>query len=162
MNNTDITNETKIKTSTKVLNIIDHIVMVLTSLIFIGLALGASVLPIAKSKKYYYHQHEINDVVNILREYSFTGINDSSSYGTHIHPKYDVTMEDVKEATDHIIDYLYHADVESMQFQIHTDSGDYDFFTEQAITHMKDVKVLFIGGIRLCYVCIVLLILATI
>ena len=66
------------------------------------------------------------------------------------------------KAIDKIIDYLYHSDVTSMQFQILTNDGEVDFFSNQAIEHMKDVKVLFIGGIRLCYLCIVLFVLCVI
>ena len=54
---------------------------------------------------------------------------------------------------------IYSEKVESMQFQVDTDEGKVDFFSEQAIVHMADVKVLFIGGIKLCYICIVIFVL---
>lgn len=74
-------------------------------------------------------------------------------------PYHEVTDEDIVNATNHIIDYLYSEKVESMQFQVDTDEGKVDFFSEQAIVHMADVKVLFIGGIKLCYICIVIFVL---
>ena len=59
-------------------------------------------------------------------------------------PYHEVTDEDIVNATNHIIDYLYSEKVESMQFQVDTDEGKVDFFSEQAIVHMADVKVLFL------------------
>ena len=69
-----------------------------------------------------------------------------------------MTKDDLIKATNHIINYLYHSDVDSMQFQVLTSEGPVNFFSEQAIIHMQDVKVLFIGGIKLCYICLILFI----
>lgn len=150
----------------KTLNIIDHIVTILFSILLIILIGCISILPIAKSKAYYLAQHEKNNVESILENYSFDGakhtIYENDKFITHIHPTYDVQNSDIEYATEKIIDYLYHKDVESMQFQIVTENGAVDFFSEQAIVHMEDVKVLFIGGINLCYISIVLFILSII
>lgn len=145
----------------KALNIIDKIIIVFASILLFILIGCLSVLPIAKSKSYYMKQHVKNDVVNILNEYTFTGmyhtqLDENNEKVTVYYPKHEVDMDVVEQATDIIIDYLYHKDVESMQFQIETDEGMVDFFTPQAIIHMKDVKVLFIGGINLAWISLVL------
>lgn len=152
----------------KVLNVTDYIVSILTSILLIALIACISILPIAKSKSYYMNQHQKNDVINELQTYTFTGHTytlegtDGKEY-YYTYPKdYVVTEELVETATEHIINYLYHEKVESMQFQINTSQGEIDFFSEQAIVHMEDVKVLFIGGIKLCYISIILFILGCI
>lgn len=149
----------------KTLRILDRVVTILACVLFILLLFCVSILPIAKSKKYYMNQHHKNDVVGILEEYTFNGVTHRAydSEGNEIiycYPSdYEVTWELVEKATNKIIDYLYNKDVESMQFQIEHNGKEYDFFTNQAIVHMVDVKVLFIGGINLCYLCIVLFVL---
>lgn len=149
----------------KALKVIDRIVSILASILFILLLVCISVLPIAKSKSYYMNQHHKNDVVGILNEYTFNGkkhyqAGENGEVFEYYYPDdYEATWSDVEKATEHIIDYLYHKDVESMQFQIEHEGKKYDFFTNQAIVHMVDVKVLFIGGINLCYLCIVLFVL---
>ena len=149
----------------KALKVIDRIVSILASILFILLLVCISVLPIAKSKSYYMNQHHKNDVVGILNEYTFNGkkhyqAGENGEVFEYYYPDdYEATWDDVEKATEHIIDYLYHKDVESMQFQIEHEGKKYDFFTNQAIVHMVDVKVLFIGGINLCYLCIVLFVL---
>lgn len=148
----------------KVLKVLDRVVVILASVLFILLLFCLSILPIAKSKKYYMNQHHKNDVVSILEEYTFNGVthkqyDSEGNEHKYYYPKdYEVTWELVEVATNKIIDYLYNKDVESMQFQIEHNGEKYDFFTNQAIVHMVDVKVLFIGGINLCYLCIVLFI----
>lgn len=149
----------------KILKVTDRIVTILTCVLLIALIACIAILPIAKSKSYYMSQHKKNDIVTELQEWSFTGNiyvqkdADNNTY-TYCWPEdYVVTWELVEEATEHIINYLYYEDVESMQFQVETSSGSVDFFTNQAIVHMEDVKVLFIGGIKLCYISIVLFIL---
>lgn len=150
----------------KILSITDYIVTILTSILLIALIASISILPIAKSKSYYMNQHEKNDVINVLQKQTFTGYtyrlkgSDGNIYH-YTYPKdYIVNEELVEKATDHIINYLYNEDVESMQFQIETSQGNIDFFSDQAIVHMEDVKVLFIGGIKLTYIAIVLFILS--
>ena len=148
----------------KILNIIDRIILILASVIFIILIGCISILPIAKSKSYYLKEQDRNKVEEILEKYTFNGYvhqhydETTHSYYDCYYPKYDVTKEDLIKATDLIIQYLYHSDCDSMQFQVITSEGPVNFFSEQAIVHMQDVKVLFIGGIQLCYVCIVLFI----
>ncbi len=148
----------------KVFKILDRAVVIIASILFILLLFCISILPIAKSKKYYMNQHHKNDVVGILNEYTFTGRkhyqtdSDGKLYEFSYPDDYEVTWELVEVATNHIIDYLYNKDVDSMQFQIEHNGETYDFFTNQAIVHMVDVKVLFIGGINLCYLCIILFI----
>lgn len=152
----------------KTLRILDQTILILTFIIFIILVGCLSILPIAKSKSYYIKETNKNNVEAILEEYTFNGIKHqhydkaSNTYQSCYWPKYDVTKQDIEKAIDKIIDYLYHSDVTSMQFQILTNDGEVDFFSNQAIEHMKDVKVLFIGGIRLCYLCIVLFVLCVI
>lgn len=147
----------------KFLKIIDKIVIVFASILLIILIGCISVLPIAKSKAFYMKEHKKNNVVEILNTYTFTGEShyqkdEEGNLIKHYYPDYDVNMEIVEIATEHIIDYLYHKNVDSMQFQIDTPEGKIDFFTTQAIVHMKDVKVLFIGGINLAFISLALFI----
>ena len=148
----------------KFLNIIDRIILILASIIFIILVGCISILPIAKSKSYYLKEQDKNNVEEILEKYTFNGDSHqhydetTNSYYDCYWPKYDVTKDDLIKATNHIINYLYHSDVDSMQFQVLTSEGPVNFFSEQAIIHMQDVKVLFIGGIKLCYICLILFI----
>ncbi len=152
----------------KVLKIIDRIVIILASILLVILIGCLSVLPIGKSKSFYMKEHIKNDVVGILNEYTFTGrsfvqVDEYGNSVTVFYPNMEVDMTIVEKATDNIINYLYNKDVESMQFEIEGPDGKmYDFFTPQAIIHMKDVKVLFIGGITLAYISIVLFILAVV
>lgn len=146
---------------------IDRIICILASLLLIILMGCIAVLPIAKSKSYYMKEHERNKVEKILETESFNGkvhthYDENNTAYSHYLPIYDITQKDIEEATNHIIDYLYHQDVRSMQFQLDTSEGKVDFFSKQAIDHMADVKVLFIGGIRLCYISIILFILCII
>lgn len=141
----------------KTLNkILDYISCIFFSISLIVLFGCLAVLPIAKSKKYYMKEHQKNNVEEILEQYSFNGTTHSCTdvndqIVKHTLPLYDVTNDDIWNATNHIIDYLYNKDVDSMQFQIQTNTGPVDFFSEQAIIHMADVKVLFIGGIGLAF-----------
>ena len=134
----------------KFLNIIDRIILILASIIFIILVGCISILPIAKSKSYYLKEQDKNNVEEILEKYTFNGDSHqhydetTNSYYDCYWPKYDVTKDDLIKATNHIINYLYHSDVDSMQFQVLTSEGPVNFFSEQAIIHMQDVKVLFI------------------
>ncbi len=150
----------------KTLSIIDSIVLVLASIILVALMVSAAVLPIAKSKNYYMKEHNKNNVVEILKEDTFNGISHFHRINDErvqcYYPIYDVTWTDVENATEHIINYLYNQDVESMQFTVTTSEGEVEFFSSQAISHMKDVKVLFIGGIHLTYIAIILFILCCI
>lgn len=140
----------------KLLSCIDRMVCILASLLLIVLMGCLAVLPIAKSKSYYMKEHEKNQVETILETESFNGkahVHYDENHEAYLHylPVYDITKQDIALATSHIIDYLYHQDVTSMQFQLDTSEGKIDFFSKQAIDHMADVKVLFIGGIRLCF-----------
>lgn len=140
----------------KINKIIDYCSCILFSISLIVLFGCLAVLPIAKSKRFYMKEHQKNNVEDILETKSFNGIqhyctNVAGEYVLHTLPKYDVTQTDIENATNHIIDYLYHEEVESMQFQIETTEGSIDFFSEQAIIHMADVKVLFIGGIKMTF-----------
>lgn len=141
----------------QILKVFDKIVIIISSILLIILIGCLSVLPIAKSKSFFMKEHERNNVVDILNEYTFTGqshtqFDENGNEVIHYYPNYNIDESVVLEATEHIIDYLYHSDVESMQFQVQTPEGEIDFFTTQAIIHMKDVKVLFIGGINLCFI----------
>lgn len=151
----------------KTLNILDRTITILFSILLIILLACISILPIAKSKSYYMNEHEKNDVKSILEMYSFDGyshsIYENNEIITHIHPNVIVTNDMIETATDKIIDYLYHEKVDTMQFYV-TDINDNSvpFFSDQAIIHMEDVKVLFIGGIKLCFISLVLFILSII
>ena len=130
-----------------------------SNLIIAG-ATTAATAPRAPQKS----KHKKNNVKQILQETSFRGgtcycYDKDGNYMSYYVPYHEVTDEDIVNATNHIIDYLYSEKVESMQFQVDTDEGKVDFFSEQAIVHMADVKVLFIGGIKLCYICIVIFVL---
>ena len=151
----------------KFMSCVDRIVCILASLLLIILMGCLAVLPIAKSKSYYMKEHEKNHVETILETESFNGkahIHYDENHESYLHylPVYDITKQDIEKATSHIINYLYHQDVASMQFQLDTSEGKIDFFSKQAIDHMADVKVLFIGGIRLCYISIILFVLCII
>lgn len=136
--------------------VIDYCCAICFSISLIVLLGCLAVLPLAKSKKYYMSEHLHNNVLEILEEKSFNGVSHRCSdiNGNtidHRLPKANITVSDIEMATSHIIDYLYDEDIESMQFQIETMEGNVDFFSEQAIVHMADVKVLFIGGIKLAF-----------
>lgn len=143
--------------------ILDYFVCIVFSISLIILLGCIAILPIAKSKSYYLKQHEKNNVKQILQKYSFRGgyckcLDRNGNMMTYYIPYHLVTDDDIKNATTHIIDYLYSEKVTSMQFQVSSVEGPVDFFSEQAIVHMEDVKVLFIGGIKLCYISIILFI----
>lgn len=140
----------------KINKILDYCSCILFSISLIVLFGCLAVLPIAKSKSFYMKEHEKNGVEYILENKSFNGgshycTDISGEYVLHDLPVYDITDADLWKATNSIIDYLYHEEVESMQFQIETAEGTVDFFSEQAIVHMADVKVLFIGGIKMAF-----------
>lgn len=125
----------------KFLNIIDHIILILASIIFIILVGCISILPIAKSKSYYLKEQDKNNVEEILEKYTFNGDSHqhydetTNSYYDCYWPKYDVTKDDLIKATNHIINYLYHSDVDSMQFQVLTSEGPVNFFlSKQSFT----------------------------
>lgn len=148
----------------KVNRVIDYCCAIFFSISLIVLFGCLAVLPIAKSKRYYMKEHLRNNVQAILEEKSFNGISHtctdiSNNYIDHRLPKANLSVIDIEKATTQIIDYLYHTDVESMQFQIETDEGAVDFFSEQAIVHMADVKVLFIGGMKLAFTCLAIFLL---
>lgn len=117
----------------KILNIIDRIILILASVIFIILIGCISILPIAKSKSYYLKEQDRNKVEEILEKYTFNGYvhqhydETTHSYYDCYYPKYDVTKEDLIKATDLIIQYLYHSDCDSMQFQVITSEGPVNF-----------------------------------
>ncbi len=140
----------------KVNKILDYLCCIFFSISLIILIGCISVLPIAKSKKYYMKEHTKNDVETILKNETFNGkthycTDVNGDFFEHYIPKYDISTNDIENATTHIIDYLYNEDVTSMQFTINTENGPYEFFSEQAIVHMADVKVLFIGGIKMAF-----------
>lgn len=149
----------------KVNRIIDYISALCFSISLIILLGCLAVLPIAKSKKYYMKEHLKNNVKEILETNSFNGVSHTctdiyDNYIDHCLPKADISTSDIEMATTRIIDYLYHEDVLSIQFQIETSEGKVNFFSEQAIVHMADVKVLFIGVIKLAFTCLAIFLLA--
>ena len=58
----------------KILNIIDRIILILASVIFIILIGCISILPIAKSKSYYLKEQDRNKVEEILEKYTFLSV----------------------------------------------------------------------------------------
>ena len=93
----------------------------------------------------------------ILEKYTFNGYvhqhydETTHSYYDCYYPKYDVTKEDLIKATDLIIQYLYHSDCDSMQFQVITSEGPVNFFSEQAIGRMliQPIKIIKITEARM-------------
>ena len=68
--------------------------------------------------------------------------------------KYQVTaslhmsMEDVMEVTDHMMDYLIGKE-ENLSIVTNVDGCEQDFFNEQDRFHMREVRDIFAGGLRL-------------
>lgn len=66
----------------------------------------------------------------------------------------DMDMEDVMDVTDHMMAYLIgKEDVLSVTTLV--EGKTQDFFNEQDRLHMADVKNLFLGGIRVGWICLV-------
>ena len=57
-------------------------------------------------------------------------------------------MDDVMDVTEHMMDYLRGRE-ESMQIRTRVDGREQDFFNEQDLFHMAEVKDLFLGMFRI-------------
>lgn len=114
----------------KFLKIFDYIATILFSFFFILSCLFISIIPIASNSSYYMKQYERNGVGEYLKGYS---------------------IEQLKEVTDSITSYLFNKK-ESMQVYF----NDKPFFSDQAISHMSDVKDLFNLGVILGIISIIL------
>lgn len=103
------------------MKIVDRILLVFWTICLLLLILAFSVLPIARSERFYVNQFAKN---NTTEKTAFT-------------------EEELQKIARHIIDYLFGA---KDDFQYHLDRTDEDVFSEQAVLHMQDVKVLFTVG----------------
>ena len=66
----------------------------------------------------------------------------------HVTASLHMSMEDVMEVTEHMMDYLIGKE-EKLSIVTDVDGREQDFFNEQDRLHMADVKNLFLGGLKL-------------
>lgn len=66
----------------------------------------------------------------------------------HVTASLHMSMEDVMEVTEHMMDYLIGKE-EKLSIVTDVDGCEQDFFNEQDRLHMADVKNLFLGGLKL-------------
>jgi integral membrane protein (TIGR01906 family) len=103
------------------MKIVDRILLVFWNVCLLLLILAFAVLPIARSERYYVSQFAKNNTTE----------------------KTGFTEEELQKIARHIIDYLYGA---KDDFPYHLERTGEDVFSEQAVLHMQDVKVLFTVG----------------
>lgn len=113
----------------KSLKIVDKMVILLFSLSFILTTAFVSIIPIASNNAYYLLQFEKN------------GIGQNLNY----------TIDQLKEITAAITGYMFRG---KNSMQVYFDGKA--VFSDQAISHMADVKVLFVGGTILGYISLIL------
>lgn len=65
----------------------------------------------------------------------------------------DMEMEDVMDVTDHMMDYLIGKEEELSVITL-VEGETQDFFNEQDRLHMADVKNLFLGGVKVGWICL--------
>lgn len=99
------------------MKIVDRILLVFWNVCLLLLILAFAVLPIARSERYYVSQFAKNNTTE----------------------KTGFTEEELQKIARHIIDYLYGA---KDDFPYHLERTGEDVFSEQAVLHMQDVKVL--------------------
>lgn len=104
--------------------IIDRVAIVLFNILLIAMVLWATIIPIAKSRSFYFRQYDK------FNTYEASGYSE----------------EELALITDTIIAYLFD-ETDDMQVEI---SGEI-VFSNQALIHMSDVKDLFIGGQKLAW-----------
>ncbi len=119
----------------KALKVCDYIVSFLFSFLFILVSAFISIIPIASNNAYYMLQFEKN------------GVGENLNY----------SIEQLDEITKAITNYMFHG---AKSMQVYFDNEP--VFSPQAISHMADVKVLFVGGTILGYISLGLLVFATI
>lgn len=116
----------------KFLKYFDYVVCFIFSISFILTSALISIIPIASNNSYYMRQFEKNGV------------------GEHLN----YTIDQLQEITKAITNYMFHG---ANSMQVYFDEKA--VFSDQAISHMADVKVLFVGGCILGYISLVILIL---
>lgn len=113
--------------------ITDYLMCFIFSISFILTSFFISIIPIASNNSYYMLQFKRN------------GIGEHMNY----------SLEQLEIITKAITNYMFHG-AKSMQVVF---DGE-NVFSDQAISHMADVKVLFVGGTILGYISLVLLIIS--
>ncbi len=136
------------------MKVLDRCLIIVFNLCLLLVAVWVSAVPIAKNPAYYHFQFRVNDIYGyvddngdtIARPLKYIG-------GTNKYAKY--TDEQLDVIIDHIIDYLFNdkddfaLELENVEVSSRY-NGEYelqekvDVFGEKAITHMQDVKQLFI------------------
>ena len=66
----------------------------------------------------------------------------------HVTASLHMSMEDVMEVTEHMMDYLIGKE-EKLSIVTDVDGREQDFFNEQDRLHLADVRKLFLGGLKL-------------
>lgn len=126
--------------------IFDKIVIICTSFLLIIMTGWLTIVPITCSKSYYNKQFERADTLNNL-EYRYIDPDKGYQVTTY-------TSENLDEIISTIIDYLMDKK-ENMQVVI----NEKNVFSNQALKHMADVKILYKTGITICYFLLVIFIL---
>ncbi len=120
----------------------NKLIVIITIIISIVLMLSISILPIASFKAYYLRQYELNNTIINLKEIS----------------KINITFDELKIISSNMIDYLFCKN-DSMQYVLKDNTN---FFSNQAISHMADVKILFKGGIIISIILFIIFLLLSI
>lgn len=129
------------------MKVLDKLLIVLFNICLIIVAIWISAVPIAKSKSYYQKQFTKNE---IYAHYEDDELVQTKFYyigGTIYNTTY-FTDEQLDTIIEHIIDYLFKGkDTFELKMDNVKINGKYrdnvNVFGEVAVTHMKDVKVLF-------------------
>lgn len=119
----------------KFLKICDYIISFIFTICFILFSLFFAIIPIASNNSYYMIQFEKN------------GVGDNLHY----------SLDQLRIITNAITSYMFHC-AKSMQVSF----DNKEVFSPQAISHMADVKVLFVGGMILGYICLFICIISLI
>ena len=115
----------------KLQKIIDIVVTIFFSIFFILSCAFISIIPICADNNYY------------MKQYVKNGVNQHLPY----------TLEELEQITDSITNYMFRG-ASSMQIEI----NGKNVFSDQAILHMADVKVLFVGGMIIGFISLAILI----
>jgi integral membrane protein (TIGR01906 family) len=128
--------------------ILDRIVIIIFPLLLIILSIGISSISFTKSKSFYMNEFKKNDTVSTLTDYYYNpdGEIEERTY----------TEDDLDTIITSIIDYLMDK-TDDMQVII----DDKYVFSNQAIKHMADVKVLYQKGILLCKILFIVFIISS-
>ena len=136
------------------MKVLDRCLIIVFNLCLLLVAVWVSAVPIAKNPAYYHFQFRVNDIYGSVDDNGDT-IAHPLKYigGTNKYAKY--TDEQLDVIIDHIIDYLFNdkddfalelenVEVSSRYYGEYELQEKVDVFGEKAITHMHDVKQLFI------------------